>query len=872
MAGMPSPRIAFFPLFLFLASSLPLCALTVRVDDTQGAPRLVVDGQPVRARVFWGAPGAAPVPVTPQWQHVEFEFTATESATTGTMHFRFGEGAGDVYLDDIEVEDVETKKDIVSLCDCDDMGAAFQRDWTSWPIGAANTVGRMGIEPNAGYQGATGLHVNLRPPATGGEWPDFHIYHQAKLNIIAGHHYHTTFWARATPARSLFIGFYRPGKEYVHLGGPSDVFSAQIKLAANAGVNLVSFPVSMPWPKPGEAEDWQSADTACRNVLLANPNALLIPRIPMDPPQWWCEAHRDEVMQWEDGSRNNHAVVASPLYRREAAERLAALVAHLEQTIGDHVAGYHPAGQNTGEWFYESTWKHPLNGFAPADLREWHAWLRQRYGSDDALRAGWHDSSVTLDTAEVPSAKSRHAAPFGIFRDPATEKPILDWSDFQQEAMAECVCTFAKAARQASQGKKLVLFFYGYVFELSGVANGPATSGHLALRRVLDCPDIDVLCSPISYFDRGPGGGSPSMTAAESVALAGKMWLNEDDTHTYLATGTPPGSRDHVTTIEATNEELTRNVAQEAMRNFGTWWMDLTATGWFKDAAMWHRMAELRPLDEAFLKTPTPYHPEVAAVIDENSLRRVAAGGHIVTVPGVYETRASLGRMGAPYGQYLLDDLLAQKFQAKLYVLLDAWSLTKAAREQLLQATRGSTRIWCYAPGYFDGDQVSVEAMQQLTGFTLKPVTCKALATPTEAGRSLGLQKAFGPNRPLQPLFAASDAKPEEILATYPDGSAAVALRHSADGISLFVGVPALTSELLRLAAREAGVHLFTETDCNVYANGPFLALHASQDGPIELNTNNSREVTDILTNKPLGTGPKLTIPLQRGETRVLRY
>ena len=141
------------------------------------------------------------------------------------------------------------------------------------------------------------------------------------------------------------------------------------------------------------------------------------------------------------------------------------------------------------------------------------------------------------------------------------------------------------------------------------------------LRRVLGSPDIDILCSPISYFDRGLGGSAPSMSAAESVALAGKMWLNEDDTHTYLATGTPPGSRDHVTTLEATNAELTRNVAEEALRNFATWWMDLGATGWFRDRGMWQQMTKLQALDDALLHSPTPFHPEIAAVVDERAMR-----------------------------------------------------------------------------------------------------------------------------------------------------------------------------------------------------------------------------------------------------------
>ena len=155
--------------------------------------------------------------------------------------------------------------------------------------------------------------------------------------------------------------------------------------------------------------------------------------------------------------------------------------------------------------------------------------------------------------------------------------------------MSQCVCDLVHAVREASGGRKLVVFFYGYLFEFAAAPNGPPVSGHYALRHVLDSPDIDILCSPISYFDRGLGQGAPSMTAAESVALAGKMWLNEDDTRTYLGTGDFPGAIDAVSTLEDTNRELLRNVGQEAIRNVGTWWMDLGATGWFNDPRMWRR-------------------------------------------------------------------------------------------------------------------------------------------------------------------------------------------------------------------------------------------------------------------------------------------
>ncbi len=850
------------PLAIFLLAG-PCFALEVRVDSAGGAPRWLVDGKPVGARVFWGGPGPSNIKATPSGQQVEFEFTASENADTGTMHFRFGAAPGEIFLDDIHVIDLDQSKEVIPRCDFEDGQKSFDRDWTYWPRGAANTTGAVEVVPKSGRDGSAGLRVTLKAPPSG-KWPDFHIYHHANLKIVEGHRYRASFWVRAEPARSITTSFYRPGEPYVFLGGPKDCFFSEIQLAAKAGVNFVSFPIDLPWPRQGEAVNWTSADAACKRVLEANPAALLLPRIPMDPPKWWLEANLGEVMQWENGKRDR-AVPASPIYRRAAAERLAALVSHLEEKFGDRVAGYHPVGQNTGEWFYEGSWDPCLSGYAPADEQAWRVWLKTRYKTDAELGRAWADANARLDLATTPSPAARHAGPAGVFRDPQKERALIDWADFQQQAMADCVCELAHAARTASHGRKLVLFFYGYVFELAGMHNGAPVSGHYALRRVLDCPDIDVLCSPISYFDRGLGENAPSMTAAESVALAGKMWLNEDDTHTYLATETPPGWQAHVNTIEDTNRELTRNVAQASLRNFGTWWMDLCMSGWFNDDRMWAQMQRLKPLDDAMLKTPTPFCPEVAAVIDERGMLRVSAASACLTWPGIYESRRALGRMGAPFGQYLLDDVLAGRVHAKLYVFLNAWSLSAAERETLLRVTRGSVRVWCHAPGYYDGDTVSSAAMKQLTGFDLREIPRGHFAVKDKAKQPGGLAA-------IHPLFTVEGAAPGEILSRYPDESPAVAMRRTADGVSIFFGTPWLAPEFLRAAALEAGVHLFTQTNCNVYANGPFVAIHASQDGPVELDVGKATDITDVLTGEVVGHGPKITLQLKRGDTRVLKY
>ncbi len=854
-------------------SGVAVAVDTVRVEVAAGAPRIVVDGRPVRARMFFGSPGVGPLAVGPAEREVSFDFVAAEDApASGTLHFRFGQAPGDVSLDDIRVTDLDSGKDVAGPYQFEAGQEDITKTWHIWPPPQQqNTVGSVAVKAGVGREGSGGLHVALRAPADG-HWPDFHIYHHANLTIAKGHRYRVSFWAKAQPARQLAVAMYRPGQPFVFLGGPDNGFAAQIKMAAAAGAPFVSFPVELPWPKPAAKINWQEVDAACQRVLDINPDALLLPRIGMDPPEWWLEAHPDAAMVWDIPVPHGHAaVVASPEYRREAAERLGELVTHLEERFAPRMAGYHPCGQHTGEWFYPETWGQALNGYAKADEQAWRRWLRGRYPTNEALQAAWGDAKATRDSASAPSAAARRAAPAGILRNPISERPLTDFAQFQQEMMADCVCELARAVRQASRGRRLVVFFYGYGFEFGPIQTGPAKSGHYAMRQVLACPDIDVLCSPISYFDRGLGQSAPAMSAAESVALAGKMWLYEDDTHTHLATQDFPGWHEHVDTLAKAQQELLRNTGQCAVRNFATWWMDLGATGWFNDPGLWEEMKRLDAIDAAMLQQPRAFRPEVAAVIDERSMLHVAAGGNAVTGPLVYESRRPLGRLGAPYGQYLLDDVIDGRVKARVYAFLNAWCMDRAQRQKLLAATSGSLRLWCYAPGFHDGQSTSLEAMRELTGFRFRRISkVQAWAEPTEVGRKRGLTEGLGIRRPVEPLFAVDDAAPDEILATYRDGSAAVVWRSAAGGDNLFVGPPALSSPLLRLAARQARVHLFVETDCNVYANGPYIVLCGASDGTVALDVGQAGDVRDLLTGQVVGQGPKITLPMKMGSTRVL--
>ena len=115
-------------------------------------------------------------------------------------------------------------------------------------------------------------------------------------------------------------------------------------------------------------------------------------------------------------------------------------------------------------------------------------------------------------------------------------------------------------------------------------------------------------------------------------------------------------------------------------------------------------------------------------------------------------------------------------------------------------------------------------------------------------------------------------APTDETLATYSDGSPAVAVRRSGKGIDVFVGVPQLTPELVRALARIAGVHLFIEAKASIWAAEGYLSLQAHEDGPLVVHTGGKGPVVDALDGKTLEEGPNVTLTLKKGEVRVIKY
>ncbi len=593
-----------------------------------------------------------------------------------------------------------------------------------------------------------------------------------------------------------------------------------LKYCQEAGVNFISIapPHGLCWTPPEQGEDWSAIDTAFDLTLRHHPKALIVPRVGINAPAWLLERHPEWKMQFRSGKDyGGVASVCAHDYRELAARQLEKLVRHLRAKYPDNFAGIHPVGQSYGEFFYLESLGGDLHGFETPVRDSWRRWLAAR-------------GEANAETAEIPTAEERLSRASGLLRDPARDRSVLLFSQFEQEELADFVVALAKAARRGSDGKLLVMFFHGYGFDHTTVPCGAAVTGDYGSEYMLTkaAGAIDIICSPFAYVNRRFLAPTVTQTAAESILQRGVMVLDEDDTRTHRVLGQTALERAGGwvrPAKEQTLRQLKSNLTSCIVRGRACWWMDLVGNGWYADRDLWRVMEELGPLDEKMLSRKAPYSPEIALLLDERSILFAAAGSSVVFQTLVSHARGNFELCGTPCGQYFATDALAGRVPARLQFFLtsfyaDEATLSAAATQRTCQPH--VTRVWCWAPGWISKEGKGETNICRLTGFAARRLPAAVPeVVATARGKALGFPETWKGEHVIDPLFAV-EASAEETLARWPDGSPAIAVRRAAAGWEVFCGVPVFPVKAIGAFARLAG--------CRSYAEPGLSYVRAAED------------------------------------------
>lgn len=875
------------------ALSLTACGKdgeTYKVEDVGGVPRITFDGKPQRARMLYVSPTyftPAPPGIKPletKWRSVSFDVEPQKTAINDArFHIRTANKVCEYFLSKFEISEKEGDKKIFELKFDGEKPDPRINYWCSGkgrvkqlPFAMENT------QADGAKNGALRVAITRETPLLN----QIHVYVK-DIKLEAGKAYTVKFRIKTSaefaPMRYVYTLLDRADGQYKAIApAPLSRVEPQVRLARNAGVDIITFPVQAADFFDDGGANYENLDGALKSIVKNNSNAKILIRIRFYPPLKWLKANPDSTLTYFDGAKSDlHASISSPKFRADSQRALHRIIDFAEKNYGKNVIGYHPGGGNSCEWFYGDSQSPRWQGYDKSTADAWVRWLGKKYASDDALQKAWNNPNAKIAAEKVPTKAEREKPDFLV--NPKTDRRIADFNEFWQDEMLDMIDSLATVIRQKVP-HKLCVFFYGYAGEFSGMYNGVAYSGHVGLGKLLKNGKIDALCGPISYSDRYYGDGKSTMGATESIARAGKLWIDEDDTSTYLApkVGNYPGIDPEQKTREMTLNVLTRNMAHEAVRNIGSWWMDLSGSGFFNDAKLWKLKTVFEKAENDMIENPVVYDPEIALIFDETSALYCAARGTSRTMVNEFgKARGKLNRIGAPFGHYLLDDLLFGKpTNSKLDIYAVAYALDAKKRAAIRERAKKNASVFVWAPAYIDLDrgEFSPAAVRETTGFEVENIQngqILGVVESTDAGKKIGLPEKFGipeNKRYPDPLFSPKVESGDILLANYPNGKPAVILR----GKTLFCPTAGMPYQLYAHMAKIAGVKIYTDSPAAVYANGAYVSITPTelQDGQIRklnIDTHSDSDVFDALTGEKLGEHGKVSTEAKRGRSLLLR-
>lgn len=422
--------------------------------------------------------------------------------------------------------------------------------------------------------------------------------------------------------------------------------------------------------------DFVLFDALMDALVAASPDGHVFPRIKLEPPDAWIEAHPEEMLVYPmicvrpGDPRRREAKPWSEAWRRLYRRMLADMVEHVERApYAKRIIGYHLGAGNCGEWHV----------FPPPGT---------------PIPEAAQDARDPLPDWEASVAR---------------RKFYRRWS----EDVASALIDAASLVKELTHGEKVVGAFFGYY-----------GNDHEDLMRVIRSGTVDFFAAPPCYgASRAPGHpGRSQMFYQASCRLHGCAYYEESDFRTFLSdpASSPSGMVQYPPLAESVGL-LRRSIGKALAGGWENWWFLLGGNRTFAHPDLMATVRRGAELSASSLGNP--WRPaEVAVFTSIGEWATSTAGGSWETFGKDAHLRLHtevLPRCGVPYDSYELSDVADSRVpDYRVYLFPNAFTLTEREREAIKRVVRrpGKTAVWVYAPGYYRGEAGDAANVSDLTG------------------------------------------------------------------------------------------------------------------------------------------------------------
>ena len=609
-------------------------------------------------------------------------------------------------------------------------------------------------------------------------------------------------------------------------------FRAAVRGFVDADIQLFSFGIEAVefWKGPDQY-DYDALEKALNKAFTLAPEGRFIFAITFcHGPAWWHNRYPEEQIQYAVEDKNTPSgdcignyvchSFGSERWRKESSETVRKLVEYIESTpYAKHIFGYRIGDGVYSEWVHFGM-KYAMPDVGPAMTNFFRNYLRKKYKDDvSKLRKAWNQPKVTFKNATPPPVEVRMQYIDGtVLRDPRNTWEI-DFLECMQRSIRDLLLAMNKAAKEGCKGRKLVGNYCGYFFGQSYTPNG----WQLVTDELLDSPYVDFLIAPTcySYTFRKVGQSQLARSLVASYPLHKKFCIIEADTRTHLQ-GTKKskdGSR-YATNAQESVALLSRDMAQAISRGSVYWYYDL--------AREWYPVLKLYP-----------YY----------------AGRQVYSA--INHVAGELTKAGLVFDAYSFADIENKAMdQYKIFIFPQLFYMTpqKLAKLDALKKA-GKTLIFMNQAGWLTPKGPDTDSIYKTTGIRADILKQPFKSTVTLKNGTIMDAEAYGDkSADFMPALKITDSQ-ATILGTVQSGSTTVntyAKKAVPNGPTIYVnGAPFFTTAELRRIAKEAGVHIYCDSDKGVvYANNSMISFHTATPGTYTLKAKSPVKWTMVYPKK----------------------